>query len=115
MARTQGVLTGSGLRRVKPYVQHAVELGVDGEVSLNGALGHLIWSAGARASIQGRWTLIGVNYISARSSYEITGRIPRSSDLLAAPHRDLGEKLAPQAQWVFCDLDEVQLGNNNAN
>jgi hypothetical protein len=36
--------------------------------------------------------------------------IPRSSDLLAAPHRDLGEKLAPQALRVFRSLDEVVRG-----
>jgi hypothetical protein len=36
----------------------------------------------------------------------ITERIPRSSDLVA-PHRDLGEKLAPQARQVFRSLDEV--------
>jgi hypothetical protein len=38
----------------------------------------------------------------------LTERISRSSDLLAAPHRDLGEKLAPQARQVFRSLDEVR-------
>jgi hypothetical protein len=37
----------------------------------------------------------------------ITGRIPRSAELLAAPCRDLGEKLALQARQVFRDLDKV--------
>jgi hypothetical protein len=40
----------------------------------------------------------------------ITSRIPRSADLLAAPHHDLGEKLAPQTRWIFRDLDEVAQG-----
>jgi hypothetical protein len=31
---------------VKPYVNYAVELGVNGEVPFNGALGCLIWLAG---------------------------------------------------------------------
>jgi hypothetical protein len=37
----------------------------------------------------------------------ITERIPRSTDLLAASRRNLGEKLAPQARQVFWSLDEV--------
>jgi hypothetical protein len=40
----------------------------------------------------------------------ITERIPQSSDLLVVPHRDLGEKLAPQARQVFRSLDEVARG-----
>jgi hypothetical protein len=40
----------------------------------------------------------------------ITERIPRSSDLLAAPNRDLGKKLAPQARQVFQSLDDVARG-----
>jgi hypothetical protein len=40
----------------------------------------------------------------------ITGQIPRSADLLAVPHRNLREKLAPQARQVFRDLDEVAYG-----
>jgi hypothetical protein len=39
-----------------------------------------------------------------------TGWISRSADLLAVPHHDLGEKLAPQAWWIFRDLDEVAQG-----
>jgi hypothetical protein len=94
------------LQRVKPYVQYAVGLCVNGGVPSNGALSRLIWPT-ARASIRGRWTLIGVGYKLGRSSSVITGRIPRSANLLAAPRRDLGEKLAPQARHVFWDLDEV--------
>jgi hypothetical protein len=40
----------------------------------------------------------------------ITKRIPRSTDLLAAPRRNLGEKLAPQGRQVFRSLDEVARG-----
>jgi hypothetical protein len=64
----------------------------------------------ARASIQGQWTLIRVDNRLGRSSSVIIERIPRSSDLLAVPHRDLGEKLAPQAQQVFRGLDEEARG-----
>jgi hypothetical protein len=39
----------------------------------------------ARASIRGRWTLIGVSYRLGRSPSVISERIPRSTDLLAAP------------------------------
>jgi hypothetical protein len=48
----------------------------------------------ARASIQGRWTLIWVDYRLGRSSSMITGWILQPTDLLAAPLRNLGEKLA---------------------
>jgi hypothetical protein len=30
----------------KPYVQYVVELGVNGGIPLNGAIGYLIWPAG---------------------------------------------------------------------
>jgi hypothetical protein len=40
----------------------------------------------------------------------ITERIPRSTYLLVVPHRDLGEKFAPQARQVFRNLDEVARG-----
>jgi hypothetical protein len=40
------ISTASGLRRVKSYVQYAVVLGVNREVPLNRAIGHLIWPAG---------------------------------------------------------------------
>jgi hypothetical protein len=40
----------------------------------------------------------------------ITKGIPRSTDLLAAPHRNLGEKLVPEARQVFRSLDEVVRG-----
>jgi hypothetical protein len=42
-----------------------------------------------------------VGYKLGRLPSVITERIPRSSDLLAASHRNLGEKLAPQAWQVF--------------
>jgi hypothetical protein len=50
-----------------------------------------------------------VTYLG-RSPSVITERIPRSSDLLAASHRDLGERLAPQARQVFRNLDQVAQG-----
>jgi hypothetical protein len=64
----------------------------------------------ARASIRGRWTLIGVGFRLGRCPSVITERIPRSTNLLAAPRRDLRERLAPQARQVFRSLDEVARG-----
>jgi hypothetical protein len=46
MVKNTRVYTGSGLQRVKPYVQCVVELGMNREVLSNGALGRLIWTAG---------------------------------------------------------------------
>jgi hypothetical protein len=45
-----------------------------------------------------------------RSPSVITERIPQSSDLLAVPPPWSREKLVPQAQLVFCDLDKVIQG-----
>jgi hypothetical protein len=83
-----------------------VGLCVNGEVPSNGALGRL-YGQRARVPIRGRWTLIRVGYRLGRPPSATTEGIPRSSDLLAAPHSDLGEKLAPQARQVFRSLDEV--------
>jgi hypothetical protein len=72
----------------------------------NGALCTL-YGQRARASIRGRWTLIGVGYKLGRSSSVITGWNPRSVDLLAASSRVLGESLAPQARRILWDLEKV--------
>jgi hypothetical protein len=64
----------------------------------------------ARASIQGRWTLVGFDYRLGRSPSMIPERIPRSTDLQAESNRDLGEKLVAQARQVFRSLDEVARG-----
>jgi hypothetical protein len=40
----------------------------------------------------------------------VAERILRSTDLLVASRRDLGEKLVPQAWQVFGSLDEVARG-----
>jgi hypothetical protein len=53
---------------------------------------------------------IGVSYKLGRSSFVITGRIPRSAGLPAVSYRDLGESLAPQALWVLRGLDKVARG-----
>jgi hypothetical protein len=76
------------------------------EVPSNGALDAL-YSQRARASIRGRWTLIGVGYKLGRSSSMITERIPRYADLPTAPSRDLAACFAPQARRILRDLDKV--------
>jgi hypothetical protein len=59
---------------------------------------YALYGQRARVSIRGQWTLIGVGYKLGRFPSVITERIPQSSDLLAVPHRDLGEKLVPRAR-----------------
>jgi hypothetical protein len=68
---------------------------VEGEVPSNGALGAL-YGRQARASIRGRWTLIGAGYRFRSSPSVITERISRSSGLQAAPPPWSKGRLAPQ-------------------
>jgi hypothetical protein len=75
-----------------------------------------LYSQRARASIQGQWIFIGVDYILGRSPFVITERIPRSMDLLMAPHRDLGRSLRHKPGWssgVWMRSSEVFQGRRD--
>jgi hypothetical protein len=68
---------------------------VNGEVPSNGALGRLIWPAGLDFHLRSVDPHRGG--LQFRKVSVIRERISQSSNLLVAPHHDLGEKLAPQA------------------
>jgi hypothetical protein len=109
MARTQGVLDWfrpPESKTLRPVWWDYASMGKFPRMELWAAL----YGQRARVFIRGRCTLIEVGYRLGRLPSAITKGIPRSTDLLAAPHRNLGEKLVPEARQVFRSLDEVVRG-----